>query len=759
LVLGVTPQAQDLLIPLVDGPAFLVVSFFILHFLFWAMPVHYSGRILINDDARLFAHGRQFPSPYFDWLERWIPRLLGAATFVAVIVSAYRARINLPLLGDDNKGVTDSISRSLLYFMIWCVLAMIVFLFYAAYRDVLAKGVGSERANKVAAKARPLLNVLDIGRQRSAAPLKADVPYDNALGQLVLIFVFLFFILVLLADANLVAEALPRAFAVTFMLGGWVPVLTYLSAIGRRLQAPLIIATMAAITLLTVLLGDNHDVRLIETSAGSASDAQQGRLKIDEALTMWMDANGCPNAPQNCPRPIIVVAAGGASRAGFFTSSVLGEFIDKAADHRMEAAQLRNRLFAISSVSGSSVAAVTAVAAMAAGGSDMRLPCPAKPFSLWYGDEIKNWRGCLESLMAGDFLTPTFIGLTFHDMIPFGPWPDRATLIERSWERIFTKAMKSGLGNGNKLSCPADLECPFFTLRPTSKLWLPLLVLNGVSVDTGQRVVTTLLDRTYHAADKCPSDFPATDCPLFTETWFFHDLLRHPSQSSGLRSNFQRFVRGDYWFGRANNDVRLSTAADNSARFPIVSPPGSIRNQNYDAVDRIVDGGYIDDYGVLSAFELVKAVIAAKPGLIPFVLVISNDPADPIDLRELPDNVHDTDFLTDLTGLIASVARTRNARATLSVVQLRDFLFTSIPKTCEASFAHIRVWPQRENVNGKCEASNLSKKPLSISLSWWLSTPRQYRLFEEIEDKNTCNQKDLETVWKALSMNSGCAKN
>lgn len=40
LVLGVTPQAQDLLIPLVDGPWPWLLLFFVLHFLFWAMPVH-----------------------------------------------------------------------------------------------------------------------------------------------------------------------------------------------------------------------------------------------------------------------------------------------------------------------------------------------------------------------------------------------------------------------------------------------------------------------------------------------------------------------------------------------------------------------------------------------------------------------------------------------------------------------------------------------------------------------------------------------
>ena len=57
LLLGTTPQGQDLLIPLVDSGWPRILLFFILHFLFWAMPVHYSARILLSDDARLYQYG------------------------------------------------------------------------------------------------------------------------------------------------------------------------------------------------------------------------------------------------------------------------------------------------------------------------------------------------------------------------------------------------------------------------------------------------------------------------------------------------------------------------------------------------------------------------------------------------------------------------------------------------------------------------------------------------------------------------------
>lgn len=744
LLLGAAPQAQDLLIPLVDSSPPYVLLFFVLHFLFWAMPVHYSARILLSDDKRLYEYGLDNPSPYFDWLERWIPRLLGAVTFLALIMSAYRANSNLPNIKEP--GVINTLSKHLYYFMGWSVVGFVVFLNYTAYRTKMAEWIPSSLLDKLTSLTRPLLNLLDIGGHRSARPFKPNEMNPNDTGLLLLIFVFVIFVIVLLAAPNQVAERLPLAFSVSLMLGGWVPILTYLSAIGRRLQAPLIIGALGAVAILTTVLGDNHDVRLIEGSTA------QVPMSLNQALSVWMNANNCtPEKAENCPRPIIVAASGGASRAGFFTVSVLGELLDKASKHGLDATELRKRLLAISSVSGSSVGAVMTVAALAAGGKDTHFPCRPDRFLYWYGDKIENWRGCLESLMTGDFITPTFIGLAFHDMIPFGPWHDRATIIEQSWERRFTSAMQGG-----ERPCPADLKCSFYSLQPTKDLWLPILVLNGVSVTTGQRIITTLLEPKY-AASSCPSGGPATACPLFAETWPFHDFLHDETPSSDWRAWLQRVITGPYLTGRKNNDIRLSTAAHNSARFPIVSPPGNIRNQAHYIVDRIVDGGYLENFGVLAAFELAQAVHAVSPELKPFVLVISNDPNEPVAMVASPDKAGATGFLTDLTSLVAAIANTRDARGSLAVEQLRNLsLSLTLPK-CKVSFAHIRVWPERvDPYNNNCTTENFSKTPRAVSLSWWLSTPIQFRLFEEIEGPETCNKSALEDVWKAIPMKSGC---
>ena len=88
---------------------------------------------------------------------------------------------------------------------------------------------------------------------------------------------------------------------------------------------------------------------------------------------------------------------------------------------------VRKRLFAISGVSGSSVGAVMAVAALGDQARQLRSSLPADGIPAVVGHQtIGNWRDCFEALTSGDFLTPTFIGLAFHDTVRFGPWRDRA---------------------------------------------------------------------------------------------------------------------------------------------------------------------------------------------------------------------------------------------------------------------------------------------------------------------------------------------
>jgi hypothetical protein len=249
----------------------------------------------------------------------------------------------------------------------------------------------------------------------------------------------------------------------------------------------------------------------------------------------------------------------------------------------------------------------------------------------------------------------------------------------------------------------------------------------------------------------------ASECRLFLEAARFHDMLENATEPDWI-GRFQRLWVWDYireqlpslFAPRTLDDIRLSTAAHNSARFPIISPPGSIRNRTHHIVDRIVDGGYMENYGALGALELAEAIRAFEPRLAPFVLIVSNDPDENPDLN--PAEAPDAAPLTDVTIPLEAVSTTRTARGRLAVAQLEAQLETAMPG-CGANTAHIRVWPQFETPRGGKKVSR------PVSMSWWLSRPIQVHLHQQVEESKSQNQNqnDTEFVWRALGMTSRCA--
>ena len=502
LILDYTPQAQDLFTEFADSSVRIAI-FLLLLATVWAGTTHYAARLLLDTDTRFRAYADPRVWTYLGSFETWVPRLLGLAPFAVVLIASERSIFNLPHIDDD--GVTSAITYWLRIFDLLVVAVATAFLFYTVKRrDLMATDLIQRTEAKLSIVNR-LLQPLGLGGtgRRKAKGASSTGP---ALGPLLLIIVFVVSALIIFVGAARAAAWLPRALIVPIILGGWLPLLTFLSGLGRQFRAPLIVAAALVIALFSAVLGDNHSVRRINADAVLKKHEDLSPIQLNRAVDLWMQKNDCAGRPSSCPRPIIIVAAGGASRAGFFTASVIGDLLDKAAQQggALDASKIRNRIFAISAVSGSAPAAAMSVAAFARAGTETRQPCVNRTPALWYGEKINNWRDCLEALMAGDFLTPTIIGLTFHDTIRFGWWQDRAALLEKSWELRFADIM--GIkGDGWEGKCPGDLRCPFLDLRPTPELWLPLLLFNGASAATGQRLITTVLDSTYSVGG-CPAE-------------------------------------------------------------------------------------------------------------------------------------------------------------------------------------------------------------------------------------------------------------
>jgi len=124
-----------------------------------------------------------------------------------------------------------------------------------------------------------------------------------------------------------------RALMLPFLLGLLVPVFTYLTYWSARWRAPLVFTVIVLVAIFAARFADTHDVRTIDATLLQ-------RQSLDQSVRRWAAANNCEikateqarrfTAP-GCPSPLIVSAAGGASRAAFLVGSVVGKLLDENA--------------------------------------------------------------------------------------------------------------------------------------------------------------------------------------------------------------------------------------------------------------------------------------------------------------------------------------------------------------------------------------------------------------------------------------------
>ena len=201
-------------------------------------------------------------------------------------------------------------------------------------------------------------------------------------------------------------------------------------------------------------------------------------------------------------------------------------------------------------------------------------------------------------ILGKDHLAPLLGAMLFPDAVQrFVPWTlpgtDRGAVLEKSWERTYRQVTGS-----NRLAAPFR---SLWDVAPgTTPRHLPHLLLNSTMVGTGQRVI-------------------------------FSDLAIQPGPPEGefLDAVDARTVLFEKIDGKPQPiDVPLSTAAHASARFTYTNPAGRLSTKQ-----RIVDGGYFENSGTVTALEVVQVIERlAQSGngtgsrIIPVVITISNEP-------------------------------------------------------------------------------------------------------------------------------------
>ena len=207
-----------------------------------------------------------------------------------------------------------------------------------------------------------------------------------------------------------------------------------------------------------------------------------------------------------------------------------------------------NRLFAISAVSGGALGAAVVYAALADSQREVRRGIePIKPPCTedsvhdadWYasaGERVerrepnKSWRDCLQVLVAGDFLSPVFVSLLSNDLFNINLRGSRSDVLEQAWETRYARL--TGVSNPERVGSdlifvrerPGTLAQSLTSIRHRVREsnpsgWLPVLLLNGTSVATGRRIVTSDVDTwTRNKGGVAISG-------IFRDTYDLHELL------------------------------------------------------------------------------------------------------------------------------------------------------------------------------------------------------------------------------------------
>jgi hypothetical protein len=410
----------------------------------------------------------------------------------------------------------------------------------------------------------------------------------------------------------------------------------------RRTRFPILLAVVAWGIVLSLWV-DNHDLQ-------RADEEVQPRQAARDHFAAWSERRlaGVEGEAVDRPIPVFFVASeGGGIRSAYWTAAILGYLQDH--DDRFG-----RQLYAISGVSGGSMGAAVFAAELAA----VTLPHPGAGAIC---PSLTPWSGFKSTgteMLGRDYLAPIVGALLYPD--PFQRiWPisisrlDRARAFEEAWRVNWLKAC--GLSLGNEPANPFARSFAFQNLWLEDRLYaVPQLLLNTTQVGTGRRAVTSSL--AWSDDGEAP---PYLDVLGLIE-----------ANDEGERRS-----------------LPLITAANLSARFPVVAPVGALRlaRDGSGETMRFADGGYYENSGAASLIDLIERLRGEDPSraafenprILPIILQISND-IDAVTKTGQPPAIKvGPTWMGELLSPLRTSLNTRSARGSEERTALRQLAETA----------------------------------------------------------------------------------
>ena len=368
-----------------------------------------------------------------------------------------------------------------------------------------------------------------------------------------------------------------------------------ISAIGLKRSPVFVLALVWLLFAGRVGGTEFHDVR-VESGTLPADQAELLPTTPQQAFTNWMSRQSPIGTGTRKVIPMVFVAtAGGGIKAATWTAFVLdcvlhgGPGVDKEPSlstcrkTNADEVDRTSSVFAASGISGGSLGLVEfATHEVESNGA----PDP----------------GWIRRVLAQDFVGPNLGWQLFveapRSLLRYDIGMDRGEVLERAWGLAWRAAAPSRLSDllEKDDGFEGALDDGFLAQRAAHPE-LPLLLLNGTTVEAGCRFVTSPI--------RTSGELPGRDCsnlPQIAQT----PIPGVPAATQDLRQFLCTGKDGTL------DDIRLSTAALLSSRFPYVSPSGRLVMCGTDpeVSVHVVDGGYLDGSGGASARELWDAVSA-----------------------------------------------------------------------------------------------------------------------------------------------------
>ncbi|WP_227717772.1 hypothetical protein [Paraburkholderia atlantica] len=406
----------------------------------------------------------------------------------------------------------------------------------------------------------------------------------------------------------------------------------------RLSVAGLGILSVGLLTVIGVLYGSYDAITATKTSAdifnGVASSEASLAItatatdSIEHDFKAWSSVVGGSGSPR---KVVIILAEGGGIRAAQWANEML--FTLNAGDSNI----LRNT-YAIVGVSGGALGATSYLANLAAlydyqlghgGGSKV----PGEPTFVAFNNAQRALAQDLMAPWLARFITVGAIQAVLpRDAAPsavlLALWKDNLTCAHEQFPRYLIPEYREVCAR-----LPSLMNAPMRGF-PTSvgEHALPRLVYTATHIETGARVVESSVDFT-------PLDFPDA-----------FDVNR-----------------------ALGGNISLLDATYSSARFPGISRPGALVDAKGKVHGHVVDGGYLDGSGALTASDIVDAIERAGEGkVIPVVLDLDNSPDDDKASQNVPDSMRAAGAaITQMYGMFKGIKQANGMRDLAAVASLR----------------------------------------------------------------------------------------